>query len=230
MVRVGLVYPELLGTYGDRGNATVLANRLLWRGIAAEVIEISPAEVLPGHLDIYVIGGGENHAEELALRLLAQSARAFRAVIECGAQVLAVCAGFQMLGGRIATVEGKRLTGLGVIDAHTEPRSERAVGEVLVDTNLDAIGPLTGFENHGCDTELGPAAVALGRITTPGPVRHDGYIDDHIVATYLHGPVLARNPRLADHLLERVVGPLQPLADDPAMALHEHRLRAQGGR
>jgi len=236
-VRVGLVYPELLGTYGDRGNAVVLVQRCTWRGIPAELVEVSAGSPIPGDLDIYLFGGGEDDPQLMA----ADGMRASRAAVgrarDAGAVVLAVCAGFQLVGHRYETADGVALDGMGLVDMATNPGPDRLIGEVVVEPTASAhwgpSGPpptLTGFENHGGRTTLGPGIEALGTVVAGGGNGDgsglDGVLAERLVGTYLHGPVLPRNPALADRLLEWVVGPLEPLDSPLEDRLHDERIRA----
>jgi lipid II isoglutaminyl synthase (glutamine-hydrolysing) len=230
-VSIALLYPELLGTYGDGGNATVLAQRLRWRGIPVEVLDVHAGEAVPTTCQIYVMGGGEDAPQALA----AQELRAGRALVDAvngGAAVLAVCAGLQVLGNRFAGEDGKAHDGLGLLDCETHrDDGPRRVGEVVAtpDPSLD-LPELTGYENHGGVTTLGPDARPLGRVVVghgnDGGDGTEGIVSGRVIGTYLHGPVLARNPALADHLLASVLGPLEPLDDPEVDALRKDRLHA----
>lgn len=222
-VSIALVFPSLLGTYGDGGNASVLAQRLRWRGIEADVIDVGVDDAVPEQADIYVLGGGEDTAQTLAVSRLAGGVLA-RAV-QAGKPVFAVCAGFQILGETFLVGRGEVVPGLGIVDCRTDrlPGS-RAVGELLCDSDA---GLLTGYENHGGRTLLGPDARPLGRVRTGvgnGDGEADGLVQGSVIATYCHGPALARNPKLADHLLAKVVGDLPPLDDREEDELRAERL------
>jgi CobQ-like glutamine amidotransferase family enzyme len=225
-VRIALVFPSLLGTYGDGGNASVLAQRLRWRGHEAEVIDVDVDDALPDQADLYVLGGGEDTAQTLAVSRLADATLARAAA--AGRPVFAVCAGFQILGETFLDGRGAVHAGLGLIDCRTDRLSgPRAVGELLVDS--PDIGLLTGYENHGGRTVLGPAAQPLGGVQAGvgnGESGVDGARQGSVVATYLHGPALARNPALADHLLTQVVGALSPIDDREEEELRRERLDA----
>lgn len=228
-VSIALLYPELLGTYGDGGNATVLAQRLRWRGIPAEVVDVHAGETIPSSCQIYVMGGGEDAPQALAARELRAGSVLVDAVA-AGAAVLAVCAGLQVLGNRFAGEDGKAHDGLGLLDCETHrDDGPRRVGEVVVtpDEALE-LPDLTGYENHGGVTTLGPGARPLGRVVVghgnDGGDGTEGIVSGRVVGTYLHGPVLARNPALADHLLSSVLGPLDPLDDAEVDALRKERL------
>jgi hypothetical protein len=228
------ILPTLLGTYGDHGNLMVLADRTRARGIPVEAIATAPGDPVPADADIYLLGGGEDTAQTVAAQRLSED-KGVAAVLAERA-VLAVCAGFQLMGATFPGVDGQPVRGLGIIDAHTVPGRPRAVGEVVADpdeaTGLDT---LTGFENHGGRTVLGAAARPLGRVVKGlgNGDGGDGVIAGHLVGTYLHGPVLARNPGLADLLLTWAVGPIPPLDRPHVDALRAERMRyalTGGGR
>lgn len=230
-VTVVLLYPELLGTYGDGGNALVLAQRLRWRGRSAEIVEVTAGEPVPESGQIYLMGGGEDGPQALAARELIAS-RALHRAVEGGAALLAVCAGFQVVGHRFVGPDGEPHTGLGLLDCITSrDAGARRVGEVVADPDPSVDVPrLTGYENHQSVTTLGPGVRPLGRVVVgAGNDTGDGSegaVAGRVVGTYLHGPVLARNPALADHLLASVVGDLEPLDDAEADVLRKERLAA----
>ena len=220
VITIGLLLPDVLGTYADRGNATVLARRLGWRGIPAEIVEVTADRRAPTTCDIYVLGGGEDAAHSFATAWVHRSPGLVDAL--AAAQVVAVCAGFQVLGRAVEAPDGRSLPGIGLVDAVTVPGRRRAVGEVVASCDAPGVGLLTGFENHRGRTRLGPAAAPLGRVRrgTGNGDGTDGALSPTLVATYLHGPVLARNPALADLVLARATGvtELAPLEvqDEPA--------------
>jgi hypothetical protein len=224
-VRVGLIYPELLGTYGDRGNALVLVQRCRWRGIPAEIVEVRAGDPIPDSLDVYLFGGGEDDPQNMAAAGMRASRAAIARAWERGAVVFAVCAGYQLIGHSYVAADGSRLEGIALIDAVTNPGPDRLIGEVVVEPAAP-LPRLTGFENHGGRTTLGPGVAPLGTVVTGGGNGDgsgtDGARAERLVATYLHGPVLPRNPALADHLLQWVAGDLPPLD-----STWEDRLRAE---
>jgi CobQ-like glutamine amidotransferase family enzyme len=228
-VRIALVFPSLLGTYGDGGNASVLAQRLRWRDVAAETIDVAIDVPLPAEADIYVLGGGEDTAQTLAVSRLADGT--LRRAVDAGKPVFAVCAGFQILGETFLDGRGDVHAGLGLIDCRTDrlPGS-RAVGELHGDPLLPGLtGAVTGYENHGGRTVLGPAAQPFARVRDGvgnGDRDADGAVQGSVVATYAHGPALARNPALADWLLTQVVGDLAPLDDSEEDELRRERFAA----
>jgi CobQ-like glutamine amidotransferase family enzyme len=231
-VRICVPYPELLGTYGDGGNGVVLAQRLRWRGFAAELVSPSLDQPLPQDCALYLLGGGEDAPQTLATDRLRESDLA--GIVERGAVVLAICAGLQLVGRSFTDATGATVAGLGLLDCTTRPKGSRMIGELVVEPTAFALPRLTGFENHGGITELGPGAVPLGRVLSGsgnGISGVEGVVQGRVVGTYLHGPCLARNPGLADLLLSWVVGPeLAPLDDAIVDTLRAERLEAALGR
>lgn len=228
-VRLALLYPQLLGTYGDGGNVVVLEQRLRWRGIAVQRVEVDIDDDVPAGCDIYVLGGGEDAAQLAALQRL-QRGTALGDAVASGASVLAVCAGLQILGSYFIGSDERRHDGLGLLDVHSDRGRRRAVGEVVSTPAAPLTQPLSGFANHQGVTHLGSGARALGWVQSgPGngsPDGAEGAVQSTVIGTYLHGPVLARNPELADALLACVVGPLAPLPLPEVDALRAARIDA----
>jgi CobQ-like glutamine amidotransferase family enzyme len=243
--RIALVYPELLGTYGDGGNALVLRQRLAWRGLDAEVVSVPAGEPLPTSCDIYLLGGGEDEPQVLAADGMRRESSLLRAT-EGGAMVFAVCAGLQIVGTTFLGADGKQHDGVGLLGLETrrtfggadEPTPPRAVGDIVVEPDPEFGLPLLlGYENHGGRTRATPGApgkrlgVVRKGIGNGTPDGAEGHVADvgkgRVVATYLHGPVLAQNPALADFLLRWAHPDLSPL-DGPneAERLRTVRLRA----
>lgn len=236
-LRVVVVYPDLLGTYGDGGNGRVLAKRAAWRGIPVTLLEARSGQPLPEG-DLYCLGGGEDDPQTRAALALEDDGGLRRAVHE-GAVVLAVCAGYQILGRSFPAADGTLRPGLGLLDVRTVKGARRAVGEVLASPTERGVrtergvplGELTGFENHGGMTVLGPGVEPLAKIEV-GVGNGDGTegaVSGRVIGTYLHGPVLARNPALADLLLGWALGTgtvLGPLDDRRIEQLRDERLAA----
>ena len=237
-VRIGLILPDVLGTYGDGGNALVLRQRLRMRGHDAEIIETGFGEPVPDSLDIYTLGGGEDAAQMLAARHMTRHP-GLQSAVRRGAPTLAVCAGLQVLGEWFETSDGRRVEGLGLLDATTSPAGARSIGEVIAEPLITGLtAKLSGFENHGGATTLGPDAAPLGRVLSgvgnkPGADgdRFEGAAQGSLISTYLHGAVLARNPELADLLIARALGvevsELAPLQLAEVDLLRSERLAAR---
>jgi CobQ-like glutamine amidotransferase family enzyme len=231
-VRIVVLAHDLLGTYGDLGNGVVLEARLRWRGHPAELIVHEGGGPAPADADVYLLGGGEDAPQSLAFNELSATDALHRAV-DGGAVVLGVCAGYQLLGHRFRTTDGRDLPGFGLLDTATVPggSAPRAVGEIAVEPDASlGLPTLTGFENHAGRTTLGSGAQPLGRVIAgvgnTGADGTEGAFTGHVIGTYLHGPVLVRNPALADLLLSWVVGPLEPLTEPAVETLRRERLAA----
>jgi len=254
-LRIVVVHPDLLGTYGDGGNGQVLAGRAAWRGIPVELVHAMSDAALPGGADVYLLGGGEDRPQVQSADRLRDGVLA-RAV-DAGAAVLAVCAGYQVVGAAFPDAEGRPHGGVGLLDVVTvRGTGRRSVGELAgaplagpggEDADPVPLDTLTGFENHAAVTRLGPGARPLARVlwgvgngpaTVPGGADGadgqgagtDGARAGRVIGTYLHGPALARNPSLADLLLAWATGSVPaPLDDTEERALRAERLAAVSG-
>ena len=232
-VRLVWVYPDLLSTYGDRGNLLVLVRRAGLRGMAVEVAGVNSDQQVPGDGDIYLLGGGEDLPQVLAARRL-RADGGLAAAASRGAVIFAVCAGYQIIGAEFAGAEGEAVPGLGLLDIRSSRGEQRAVGEITaeVDPGL-GVPRLTGFENHQGVTWRGPAARPLAAVLD-GVGNGDGTegaYGGRVIGTYLHGPALVRNPGLADLLLGWVAGPLPPVdprQEELVRQLRTERLASRG--
>jgi len=228
VLRIALIYPDLLGTYGDRGNALVLAHRASARGITAEVIEVDARSSIPESCDIYLLGGGEDAAQVAAAEGLRLAKSSIERSLTAGSAIFAVCAGFQLLGNSYAAADGSELQGISLVDMVTTAGSDRIIGEVVIEpSQASGLPLLTGFENHGGRTLLGPGEAPLGRVIAGMGNGNgiDGVLRDGVIGTYLHGPALARNPALADYLIAYVTkSVLEPLEDTLVDQYREERL------
>src|SRR6201999_3016656 len=233
-IRLVWVYPDLLSTYGDRGNLLVLERRARLRGIAVEPVLVNSDQPVPRDGDIYLLGGGEDLPQILAARRLASDGGLNEAA-DRGAVVFAVCAGYQLIGHEFGGVDGEPEAGLGILDIRSARGERRSVGEIVAEVDpVLGIPELTGFENHQGLTQLGPRAIPLATVST-GIGNGDGTEGAHagrVLGTYLHGPALVRNPALADLLLGWVAGPLPPIPprdEELAQTLRRERLAAVSG-
>ncbi|MDY2941713.1 MAG: glutamine amidotransferase [Varibaculum sp.] len=234
-LQIAVLLPELLGTYGDGGNGEILAARARLRGIKAEVKAFHAADPIPESMDLYVMGGGEDTAQVIAAQQL-RTDPGFNRAIAAGRPLLAICAGLQILGEWFTDGQGLQQPGTGMLDCTTSPMGARTIGELVIDGGPEFDQPLTGFENHGGGTVLGADARPLGRVLAGiGNVKDvnstgsdpqqwcsagfDGARQGSIIATYMHGPALARNPMLADYLLAAVLG--VPTGELPKLAAPE---------
>jgi lipid II isoglutaminyl synthase (glutamine-hydrolysing) len=216
-----ILYPELLGTYGDGGNGLAVYERARRRGLDVELISVGLNDAVPDAA-LYLLGGGEDGPQRLAADLLRTSS--FGSRVRDGARVVAVCAGLQILGLTFCVEGDDEYEGLGLVDVVTSRGERRSVGELAtrVDGQL-----LVGFENHGGRTTLSGGVSALGTVVKGrgNDAKLDGYRTKNIWATYAHGPVLAMNPWFCDEILASVVGvELEPLTS-AADLLYQERCR-----
>ncbi|MBO0821551.1 MAG: glutamine amidotransferase [Nocardiopsaceae bacterium] len=231
-LRIVWIYPDLLSTYGDRGNALILERRARLRGLPVELVEVNADQRLPRDGGLYLMGGGEDLPQTLATRRLMADGGLHEAVGR-GAVLFAVCAGYQMLGHAYGGPDGTTVPGLGLLDVRSARAEPRSVGEIVADVDPELRVPrLTGFENHQGQTQVGPNARPLSR-TLAGIGNGDGTegaYSGRVLGTYLHGPALVRNPGLADLLLTWAAGPLPalpPEAETLPAQLREERLAAR---
>ena len=223
-LRVCHLYPEHLNIYADRGNIAVLRARCEWRGIGFAVVGCGPGDPLP-QADLYYVGGGQDRDQLLVEDDLVGRADGLRAAIDDGAWMVAVCGGYQMLGHYYRGHQGDEIRGTGLVDLVTEAGPTRMIGNISIDCELRPGEPMTvvGFENHAGRTRLGEGVRPLGRVLhghgNNGRDGGEGVHTGRIIGTYIHGPLLPKNPALADHLigaaLERRHGTvaLEPLDD-----------------
>ena len=227
---IASLYPVLLGTYGDGGNTITLRHRAELRGIDARVLDVNPGDAIPQQADIYVLGGGEDTAQVAACEAI-RADGALHAAAARGAPILAICAGYQLLGESFPDATGSPSAGLGLMDITTTRLPERAVGELAADPAPEGFlsERLTGYENHAGQTRRGAGVGSLGKVLA-GVGNGDGTegsVAGHTVGTYLHGPCLVRNPQIADRLLEWAVGSaIAPLDEPEVAALRAERLAA----
>ena len=243
-IRVGHLYPEYLNIYADRGNIAVLATRARARGHEFEVTAISLGNPVPaGAIDLFYVGGGQDREQGLIAPDLAGKGAALREAAGAGAAVLAVCGGYQLLGRHYRNRSGSELPGIGLLPLYTVAGERRMIGDVLLDCPW-AGETLAGFENHAGRTVLDDGAEPLGRVIAgfgnDGVSGFEGCRVARAYGTYLHGPLLPRNPWLADRLLEDALAhrtgeevELERLPDELEHAAHAvsaARARARGGR
>jgi hypothetical protein len=234
-MRLIYLYGDLMNLYGDRGNIIALQRRCAWRGIDLEVFEVTTGDRIdPQSSDLFFFGGGQDREQSTVSEDLARgNGEAIQEAVEEGAALLAVCGGYQLLGHFFRTAEGVEIPGTGLFDAHTVAGSVRNVGNVVAESNLcDEPHTLVGFENHSGRTYLGEGIEPLARVIAGcgnnGEDSLEGARYRHAVGTYLHGPLLPKNPWLADWLilgaLRRRLGPdvgLPPLDDERERMAHE---------
>ncbi len=229
-LRVAHLYPELLNLYGDSGNILVLRKRLEWRhlGCTAHEVHMGERASLTG-IDLVFIGGGSDREQRIVCDELQRQRSELAAFVEDGGVLLAVCGGYQLLGHSYL-MGNEEVRGLSLVDLYTDRGSPRLIGNVMVESRI-APQPIVGYENHGGRTHLGARVEPLGRVLfgngNDGKSGQEGCLYRNVVGTYVHGPLLPKNPCMADWLLSRALerrgdtGELEPLDDTEELAANE---------
>ena len=247
-IRVAHLYPEYLNIYADRGNIAVLTRRAELRGYSLVLDPVSVDDALrPGEHDLVYIGGGQDREQALIAPDLAAKAGALREIVNGGAALLAVCGGSQLLGRGYRGRDGTSMLGVGLFPHDTVAGERRLIGDVLLECELEPglRRTVAGFENHAGRTKLDAGAEPLGRVVAgfgnDGESGFEGCRVGRALGTYLHGPLLPRNPWLADLLLSWAIAhagggdpvPLELLPDRLEAVAHDvaaARARTRGGR
>ena len=232
-LRICHLYPEHLNIYADRGNIAVLRYRCERRGIGFAVAGSGPGDPLP-EADLYYLGGGQDRDQVAVAGDLVGKADDLRAAVDGGAAVLAVCGGYQLLGHGYRGHAGDDMPGTGLVDLVTEAGPSRMIGNITIRCELDAGDPHTivGFENHAGRTRLGAGVEPLGRVLhgngNNGSDGGEGVRAGRVIGTYIHGPLLPKNPWLADWLIQaslaRRHGAVALDALDDALEIEAHRV------
>lgn len=210
------LYPDLLDLYGDRGNILALAARCRWRGIEPVIQKASLGEDLDFMgMDILFLGGGSDREQGLLVQDLMRREKELRSAIENGLVVLSICGGYQMLGNFYQMAGGEKIQGLGILDVWTIAGAKRLIGNVVVELDERVLHvnskfrTLVGFENHSGKTYLGKGVMPLGKVLSGngnnGDDSAEGVRYRNVFGTYLHGPLLPKNPHFADLLLELAI-------------------------
>lgn len=221
-VRLCHLYPAEMNIYADRGNIAVFRKRLEWRGLELRVTEAGPgAAIDPDCHDLYYLGGGQDRDQRIVARDLAQTkSDSLRSAAADGAVFLWVCGGIQLAGAGYTDASGQRLPGVGILDVDTEAGTDRLIGDLVISATLDGeTREVVGYENHVGRTMLGPAASPLGSVVSghgnDGESGFEGAVQNRVIGTYLHGPLLPKNPWLADTVLGWA---LEHAGQNPALA------------
>lgn len=212
--------PDTLNLYGDRGNIICLKKRCEWRGINVRIEEIkNPDDAAKTGCDLFMIGGGSDREQSIATARLASIVKEIKAWVEDGTAGLTICGGYQFLGDYYETKNGEKLKGMGILPFYSKAEETRLQTNILVES--EQFGRVVGFENHGGRTfhsfaTIGKVVSGFGNNEQSG---EEGLHYRHLIGTYLHGPILPKNPRIADYLIEaayerRTGRKLEPLGDE----------------
>ena len=224
--RITLVhlYPREMSIYGDLGNTRCLAARIVRHGYEVALHEHHPGMPFPEDPHLLLGGGGQDSGQSRVEDDLEANADRLRGLAADGVPMLMICGMYQLFGNAFITVQGVQLPGLGILDVTTRGNPKRMIGGVVLDTDH---GEVVGFENHSGSTVLGAGQASFGRVLAGrgnnGQDATEGAVTDNVIGSYLHGPILPANPRVADHLIstaaERATGhPFEPGAIEDAVA------------
>lgn len=220
---IGWLYPELMSTYGDRGNITVLQKRCEWRGINVEIIPINDSTLNSefSTLNLLFGGGAQDKEQELVMQNLRKQEKPIKKLVENGIPALFVCGSPQLMGNYYEPAEGKRIEGLGIFDMeskHPKAGDERLIGNLVAELQWENLSPspytlspstVVGFENHGGRTYLGknakPFAKVIKGFGNNGEDGTEGVVYNNAIGCYLHGPLLPKNPQIADFLIAKAL-------------------------
>ena len=206
-ITIGHLYPDLLNLYGDRGNIACMEKRCHWRGIGAKTIEFNTGDILDfSKLDIVLLGGGSDREQAIVCTNLLEIQKQFKDYVEDNGVVIAVCGGYQLLGNYYKT-DKEMIKGLGLVDIYTEQGEGRLIDNIVLKSDL-ADMPVVGFENHGGRTYLNgnkPFGKVLYGAGNDGESGYEGVIYKNVIGTYLHGPLLPKNPQICDYLITKAL-------------------------
>lgn len=230
---IGHLFPDLLNLYGDRGNIAALVNRMCWRGMQAEVIEVQKDDPIDLEIfDILLLGGGSDREQLLVCEKLRTMKKEFCEYVESDGVLVAVCGGYQLLGNYYKLAQ-ETIRGLELLDIYTEAGESRLIGNVVLKSDFTGESDMVvGFENHGGRTHIGsytPFGKVLYGLGNNGEDKTEGVIYKNVIGTYLHGPLLPKNPKIADEILYRALKrkygkeiDLMPLEDSLETQAHDY--------
>jgi len=223
-LRIAYLYPELMNIYGDRGNILCFLKRCQWRGIETEIRKITLKDsLLPGDFDFYFAGGGQDKEQILVAKDLQTKKKALKEEADRGVPMLLICGSYQLFGHYFKTFDDKKLLGISVLDCYTVASKKRKIGNVIVRPNKTGVKAdksrinnyslnyLLGFENHSGNTFIksGSQTQPLGKVIkgfgNNGKDKTGGAVYKNVLGTYLHGPILPKNPELADFLIKKAL-------------------------
>lgn len=201
------LYPKEMNLYGDHGNVLTLVKRCEWRGIKTEVIEHEPGDPIPEDVDIIFGGGGQDSNQNKIEDDLRKNAPQLKKLVENDTPTLVICGLYQLFGDFFETSESEIIQGIHVLDITTKAGANRLIGNVVI--NTPEFGEVVGYENHSGLTKLGKNVTAFGTIVkgygNNGEDMTEGAKYHNCIGTYLHGPVLPKNPRIADYLIKKAL-------------------------
>ncbi len=227
-LKIAHLYPDLLNLYADKGNILTLVRRLEWRGIGVDVHHVGLHDTLRlADYHLVLLGGGSDREQALIGETLRPFKAEWKSAVEAGLPLLAICGGYQLLGDYYQLPNGQKVEGLSLLDMYTTAATPRLIGNVAIET--DAFGTIVGFENHGGRTyhKYSPLGTLISGHGNNGQDGCEGVHYLNVFGTYIHGPLLPKNPHFADGVLQialsyaGITEPLSPLDDTFELAAHD---------
>lgn len=226
------LYPQEMNIYGDTGNRIVLEKRLSWRKLPYKTTLVGINQEIPSDADIVIGGGGQDAAQGGIEKDLHKKGKVLRALAIDGVPMLMVCGMYQLFGNVFITQDGKKIKGLGILDIETRAGEGRLIGNIVAD--MFEVGTIVGYENHSGRTYLGelvqPFARVIAGAGNDDSAELEGARFKNVFGTYMHGPILSKNPAFADYILSTALkrkgwsGELTVLDDAIETQAHEHAL------
>lgn len=230
------LYPRDMNIYGDLGNILTIKRRLEWHGYSVNIVEYNPGDTFPGSVDIIIGGGGQDSGQMTIADDLLLVGPKLKTLADSGVPMLMVCGLYQLFGKFFKTKDGSVIQGIGLFDAETRAGSERLIGNIIIDS--EEFGEIVGYENHSGLTFLSADTPALGEVIKgAGNNNKDGSEGaryKNVIGTYLHGPILPKNPLIADFLIEKAItrkyGEFTPTVIDDSFAIEARKIAAKRPR
>ena len=230
------LYAQDMNIYGDHGNVLVIKRRLEWHGYDARITQYNPGDAFPSDVDIILGGGGQDSGQDTIMKDLLEIGPRLQSLADDNVPMLMVCGLYQLFGKFFKTQDGHVIKGIGLLDCQTYAGNERLIGNTIVEN--EDVGQVLGYENHSGQTFLGPNAAPFARVIkgagNNGKDELEGARYKNVIGTYLHGPILPKNPELADLLIEQAVirkyGEFTPTVVDDSLALEARKIAAKRPR
>lgn len=224
MIKIVHLYPSEMNIYGDTGNRIILEKRLEWRGVPYKTVLVGMGDKIPTDASIILGGGGQDAGQQLVERDLSKKKATLRQMARDGKVMIMVCGMYQLFGETFITSAGVNIKGAGILPVYTEAGTKRIIGNIVVES---PVGELVGYENHSGRTYLDENCASLGLVKrgtgNNDKDRTEGARIYNVFGTYMHGPILSKNPHFADELLKLAMGvtSLKPLNDELEVLAHK---------
>lgn len=206
-VRILNLYPDDMNIYGDYGNLLILKRRIEWHGYGVEVHDYNVGDKLPTEVDLIIGGGGQDSGQSRIYQDLLSIGGTLKTLAVDDVPMLMICGLYQLFGHEFITADDTHLTGIGIFDMTTIAGPHRLTGNIV--TNSTEFGKIIGYENHSGLTHLSSSIEPLGTVIkgagNNGSDKTEGALYRNVIGSYVHGPMLPKNPRIADWLIMKAV-------------------------